>query len=137
MKNVLSFSDYDPADEYKSELRRDINLNAARRSPAYKELLRMGFEEITSDQQELNNTLKFIRTRRHAKDKGHDFPFYTIHPSGTVRRYNPPKSAEQPEGSGNDIKKFTKPFVRGRDYIKGIKYLIGYLERKEERGDYK
>ena len=38
---------------------------------------------------------------------------------------------------GNDIKNFPKPFIRGRDYIKAIKYLIGYLERKEEKGDYK
>lgn len=137
MKNVLSFSDYDPTDEYKADLRRDINLNVVRRSPYYKELIRMGFEEVTSDQQDLNNTMKFIRIRRTAKDRGHDLPFYTIHPTGTVRRYNPPKSEEQPEGSGNDIKTFEKPFVRNRDYIKGIKYLIGYLKRKEERGDFK
>jgi hypothetical protein len=137
VKNILSFSDYDPADEYKAELRRDLNLNVIRRSPEYKELIRMGFEEETSDQQELNNTLKFIRTRRAERDRGHDFPFYTIHPSGTVRRYNPPKSKEFPEGSGNDIKVFKKPFVKGRDYIKGLKYLIGYLKRKESKGDFK
>jgi hypothetical protein len=54
-----------------------------------------------------------------------------------VRRYNPPREIEVPEGSGNDIKRFRRPFLRGRDYIKAIRYLIGYLKRKEEKGDFK
>ena len=123
MKNVLSFSDYDPELEYKSDTRREMNLNRVRRSREYKELIKKGFKELTSEQQELNSTMKFQRVRFKEKDKGHDFPFYTIHPSGTVRRYNPPKSPEVPEGSGN--------------YIKGIQYLLDYLDRKEDRGDYK
>jgi hypothetical protein len=137
MKNILSFSNYDPTEEYMADTRREINLNPARRSKEYKDLIKMGFEEITSDQQKLNSTLKFQRSLGREKDKGHDFPFYTIHPSGNVRRYNPPREEEVPEGSGNDIKRFKKPFFRGRDYVKAIRYLIGYLKRKEEKGDYK
>jgi hypothetical protein len=137
MKNVLSFSDYDPELEYKSETRREMNLNRVRRSREYKELIKKGFKEITSEQQELNSTMKFQRVRYKEKDKGHDFPFYTIHPSGTVRRYNPPKSPEVPEGSGNDLIVFDKPFYKPKDYIKGIQYLLDYLDRKEDRDDYK
>jgi hypothetical protein len=137
MKNILSFSDYDPEDEYRSETRRELNLGPIRRSPEYRKLRDMGFAEVTSEQQELNSTMKFQRKRDKEKDKGHDYPFYTIHPSGTVRRYNPPRSPEVPEGSGNDIKVFKKPFVKSRDYLRGLRYLISYLERKEERGDYK
>jgi hypothetical protein len=137
MKNILSFSNYDPEDEYRSETRREINLGPVRRSLPYKELIRKGFAELTSDQQELNSTMKFQRMRDKEKDKGHDYPFYTIHPSGTVRRYNPPREEETPEGSGNEIKQFDKPFIRAKDYVKGLRYLIGYLKRKEEKGDYK
>lgn len=137
MKNLISFSNYEPDEEYKSDSRREMNLNPVRRSAEFKELLRMGFEEVTSDQQELNSTLKFVRVKNKEKDRGHDYPFYTIHPTGTVRRYNPPRGEEVPEGSGNEIKVFPKPFIRWKDYIKALRYLIKYLERKEERGDFK
>jgi len=60
MKNVLSFSDYDPELEYKSDTRREMNLNRVRRSREYKELIKKGFKELTSEQQELNSTMKLI-----------------------------------------------------------------------------
>ena len=137
MKHVINFDQYDPEDEYKSDLRRDINLEIVRKTSEYNDLIRRGFEEATSPQQELNNTLKFIRVKQRERDRGFDYPFYTIHPSGTVRRYNPPRGDETPEGSGNVIKKFKRPFMKSRDYIRGLRYLIDYLERKEEEGDFK
>lgn len=131
------FKDYDPSFEYKSDSRRELNLDSVRKSKDYKKLLLLGFKEETSHQQELNNTLKFVRVENKKRERGHSDVFYTIHPSGTVRRYNPVKSEDVPEGNGNDIKKFGEPFRTSADYKKGIKYLYNYLERKEERGDYR
>jgi hypothetical protein len=137
MKNILNFREYKPNLEYKKELRREINLDTVRKSKDYTKLLSLGFEEKTSHQQELNNTLKFIRVKHKQREIGHDDVFYTIHPSGTIRRYNPIKSEDVPEGNGNDIKKFKDPFRTSKDYIKGIKFLYEYLKRKEDRGDYR
>lgn len=83
--------------------------------------------------------MKFIRSKNKQKEPGYDDVFYTIHPTGTVRRYNPPKSkdGDVPEGSGNDLKKFPGKFRRSRDYKKAMIYLIEYLERKQERGDFR
>ncbi len=137
MKNIRRFKDYDPSNEYKSDSRRELNLDSIRKSKDYKKLLSFGFDEETSHQQELNNTLKFIRVENKKSERGHSDVFYTIHPSGTVRRYNPVRSDDVPEGNGNDIKKFGEPFKTTSDYKKGIKYLCDYIERKEERGDYR
>lgn len=137
MKHVVDFEEYDPADEYKSDSRRSINLDRIRKSIEYKRIIEMGFEEETSHQQELNNTMKFIRKKQKQREKGHDDVFYTIHPTGTVRRYNPIRSEETPEGSGNDIKKFLEPFKNIADYKKGLNYLWQYLKRKEAKGDYR
>ena len=81
--------------------------------------------------------MKFIRTENKQREKGHGDVFYTIHPTGTVRRYNPIRSKETPEGSGNDIKKFVEPFKNIADYKKGLNYLWQYLKRKEDRKDYR
>lgn len=137
MKNLLNFKNYDPNDEYKSDSRREISLESIRKSPDYRRILELGFKEDTSHQQELNNTIKFVRTRKKQREKGHDDVFYTIHPSGTVRRYNPIKGEEVPEGSGNDIKKFDTPFLKSRDYKKALRYLWQYLLRKQEKGDFR
>ena len=137
MENLLNFKDYEPAEEYKSESRRSLNLDSVRGSKEYKRIIKLGFEEETSHQQEINNTMKFIRTKQKQKEKGHDDVFYTIHPTGTVRRYNPIKSEEIPQGSGNDIKKFIEPFEKPRDYIKGLNYLWQYLKRKEANKDFR
>jgi len=133
----LNFKDYEPAEEYKSESRRSLNLDSVRGSKEYKRIIKLGFEEETSHQQEINNTMKFIRTKQKQKEKGHDDVFYTIHPTGTVRRYNPIKSEEIPQGSGNDIKKFIEPFEKPKDYIKGLNYLWQYLKRKEANKDFR
>lgn len=137
MKNLLTFKKYSPELEYKTETRREINLDRVRQTRAYKRILELGFKEDTSHQQELNNTLKFVRTRKKQRETGHGDVFYTIHPSGTVRRYNPLKSPEVPEGSGNDIKKFAKPFWSGQDYVKALNYLWQYLKRKEQNKDFR
>lgn len=137
MKNLLSFKKYDPEKEYQSDFRREINLERLRNSRAFKRILDLGFSEETSHQQSLNNTIKFVRTKNKQREPGHDDVFYTIHPSGTVRRYNPIKSNEIPEGEGNDIKKFPFPFKSGRDYIKALNYLWQYLKRKEAKKDYR
>ena len=137
MENLLNFKDYEPAEEYKSESRRSLNLDSVRGSKEYKRIIKLGFEEETSHQQEINNTMKFIRTKQKQKEKGHDDVFYTIHPNGTVRRYNPIKSEEIPQGSGNDIKKFIEPFEKPKDYIKGLNYLWQYLKRKEANKDFR
>jgi hypothetical protein len=137
VKNLLSFKNYKPEKEYKSKTRREIDLDSVRRSPDYRRIINLGFKEDTSHQQELNNTLKFVRTRKKQSEKGHDDVFYTIHPTGTVRRYNPVKGDETPEGSGNDIKKFDKPFKGAKDYIKALNYLWQYLLRKQERKDFR
>ena len=91
---------------YKEENRRPINLDAVRRTKEYRSLLSLGFKEDTSYQQELNNTMKFVRTKNKQKEPGYGDVFYTIHPTGTVRRYNPIKTSdgEVQEGSGNDLK---------------------------------
>ena len=83
------------------------------------------------------DTLKFKRVENKRRERGHSDVFYTIHPSGTVRRYNPVKSEDIPEGNGNDIKNFGAPFNTTSDYKRGIKYLYDYIERKEKRGDYR
>jgi hypothetical protein len=119
------------------DTRRDLDLDKIRSTPAYRNIIKLGFREETSHQQELNNTLKFTRVREKQKEVGHDPVFYTIHPSGTVRRYNPIKSDEVPEGNGNDLKKFNRPFRTYRDYIKGLDYLWQYLKRKEEKKDFR
>lgn len=137
MKYVVIFEEYDPSDEYKLDSRRAINLDRIRKSIEYKRIMDLGFEEETSHQQELNNSMKFIRTENKQREKGHGDVFYTIHPTGTVRRYNPIRSKETPEGSGNDIKKFVEPFKNIADYKKGLNYLWQYLKRKEDRKDYR
>ena len=136
MKHIISFKNYKPDLEYKVETRRDLDLDVIRNMREYKKILGLGFKDITSHQQELNNTIKFVRTRKKQKERGHDEVFYTIHPSGTVRRYNPIKADETPEGSGNDLRKFP-PFKTIRDYRKGLEYLHDYLQRKEEKGDFR
>ena len=137
LKNEFSVGEYTPSDEYQEGLRRNINLNSIRKTKEYRNIIDLGFIDDTSHQQELNNTIKFIRKSDIDKEFGMDPVFYTIHPTGTIRRYNPPKSDETPQGSGNDIKVFNKPFFRGKDYLKGLKYLFHYLRRKEGRGDYR
>ena len=140
MKHLFEFKKFkDPQEMYKEENRKPINLDAVRRTKEYRKLLSLGFKEDTSHQQELNNTLKFIRTKNKQKETVYDDVFYTIHPTGTVRRYNPlkDKSGEVQEGSGNDLKKFPKAFVRSRDYKQAMKYLHDYLLRKQERGDFR
>lgn len=137
MENLLSFKDYEPTEEYKSESRRSLNLDSVRRTKEYKRIIKLGFEEETSHQQEINNTIKFVRSKHKQKEKGHDDVFYTIHPTGTVRRYNPIKSEDVPQGNGNDIKKFIEPFEKPKDYIKGLNYLWQYLKRKEANKDFR
>ncbi len=137
MKHVLSFKKYDPNKEYKTETRRKINLDRVRKTRSYRMVMDLGFKEDTSDQQALNNTMKFVRSKEKQKEPGHDKVFYTIHPSGTVRRYNPIKGKEVPEGHGNDIKKFPMPFKKSTDYTKALNYLWQYLKRKEEKGDFR
>jgi hypothetical protein len=134
---LLEFEKYDPRKEYLSDERREINLDRVRRSKEYRTLLTMGFIEDTSHQQSLNNTLKFTRQKNKQREKGKDDVFYTIHPSGIVRRYNPVKSEEIPQGEGNDIKRYPKPFANSNSYLKALRYLIAYLERKEEKGDFR
>jgi hypothetical protein len=137
MKNILSFKKYNPENEYKKKFRRDLNLENLRKTKAFSRILDLGFSEETSHQQELNNTIKFVRTSNKQSETGHSDVFYTIHPSGTVRRYNPIKSAETPEGDGNDIKKFPVPFKSGREYVKALNYLWQYLKRKESQKNYR
>ena len=137
MKNLVNFRNYNPDNEYKKESRRKLNLDRVKQTKAYKRILELGFKEDASHQQQLNNTLKFIRVRKKQSEPGHGDVFYTIHPSGTVRRYNPIRSAEIPEGDGNDIKKFPLPFKTGKDYVKALNYLWQYLKRKESEKDYR
>ena len=139
MNNLLEYSKYDPRNEYKAEDRRDLDIDKVRKSKEYRNVIDLGFKEVHSYQQDLNNTLKFIRTKQKQKEDGHGDVFYTIHPTGTVRRYNPEKTkdGEIQEGSGNDLKKFPGKFVRSRDYKKAMIYLKEYLERKQERGDFR
>jgi hypothetical protein len=137
MNNLLEYSKYDPRNEYDSETRRELDLDRVRKSKEFRKLLDLGFKEETSHQQQLNNTLKFVRTKHKQKERGHDDVFYTIHPSGIVRRYNPLKSEEIPQGSGNDLRRFPKRFRTHKDYIKALNYLFNYIRRKEEKGDYR
>ena len=137
MKNLVSFRKYNPDKEYQEKTRREINLKNLKNTRAFKRILDLGFADDTSHQQELNNTIKFIRTRNKQREIGHSDVFYTIHPSGIVRRYNPIKSEETPEGNGNDIKRFNKPFKSGKDYIKALNYLWQYLKRKAEKKDFR
>ena len=137
MKNLVSFKNYKPSKEYKAQSRRNLNLDRVRQTRAYARIIELGFKEDPSHQQDLNNTMKFIRIRKKQKEPGHDDVFYTIHPTGTVRRYNPIKSKEVPEGSGNDIKKFNSPFKTGKDYVKALNYLWQYLKRKEAKKDFR
>jgi len=128
---------YKPKSEYKEETRKDLNLDMVRKTKEYEQLLELGFKEDTSHQQELNNTMKFERTKNKQKEIGHDNVFYTVHPTGVVRRYNPEKGKEVPEGSGNVIKKFPSNFSTPKEYKKGLLYLWQYLRRKENRGDFR
>jgi hypothetical protein len=137
VKNLKTYKNYDPEKEYKKPTRREMNLDVLRKSKDYKNIIKMGFKETTSHQQELNNTLKFERGREKQKEKGKGKTFYTVHPSGIIRRYNPDKSKEILQGSGNDLVNFGKPFRSSREYSKGLKYLKSYIERKEERKDYR
>jgi hypothetical protein len=140
MKHIFEFKKFkDPQEPYKEESRKTINLDAVRRTKEYRKILSLGFKEDTSHQQELNSTMKFIRIKNKQKEAGYDEVFYTIHPTGIVRRYNPvkDKSGEVQEGSGNDLKKFPVKFVRSRDYKKAMIYLYEYLLRKQKRGDYR
>lgn len=137
LKHLLEFEKYDPRLEYKVETRRELSLDNIRRSKEYRNILDLGFEEDHSHQQALNNTLKFVRVKNKQKEKGHGDVFYTIHPSGIVRRYNPEKSDEVPEGGGNDIRRFPRPFKTLKDYNKALQYLFNYLRRKELRKNFR
>jgi hypothetical protein len=55
----------------------------------------------------------------------------------TWRLYNPIISDENPEGGGNDIRRFPKPFRGVKEYSKALRYLFNYLRRKELRGDFR
>ena len=137
LNHLLEYEKYDPRLEYKTDSRRDISLDDIRKSGAYRNIIDLGFEEEHSHQQELNNTLKFVRIKHKQRERGHGDVFYTVHPSGIVRRYNPEKSHEIPEGGGNDIRRFPRPFKTLKDYNKALKYLFNYLRRKELRNDYR
>jgi hypothetical protein len=137
MNFLLEYEKYDPREEYTVDSRRELSLDKIRKTKDYRSVIDLGFREVRSHQQDLNNTLKFVRTKNKEAEKGHDDVFYTIHPTGIVRRYNPPISDEIPQGSGNDIRRFPKPFSSIREYSKALKYLFNYLRRKEMRGDYR
>jgi hypothetical protein len=137
MKNLINFNKYIPDNEYKTESRRELDLDKLKKTKEFKKIIKLGFDEDTSHQQELNNTIKFRRISKKEKEKDHGDVFYTVHPSGIIRRYNPVKSDDVPEGNGNDIKRFTLPFKTTKDYIKGLKYLYEYIKRKEQRKDYR
>jgi hypothetical protein len=136
MINLFEFDKYDPRSEYLEDERRSIDLNKIRKSDAYQDIIDLGFSDETSDQQELNNTLKFKR-KNQPEVRGYDDVFYTIHPTGVVRRYNPIKSDEIPEGQGNTIRTFPSPFRNSKEYKKALRYLFNYLRRKELRKDYR
>ena len=141
MKHLLEYEKYNPEKEYSSDTRRELNLDVIRKMVDYERLIDLGFKEVTSHQQELNNTLKFTRTTNVQRERGHGKVFYTIHPSGKVRRYNPVRDTKSPDdidqGNGNVIKDFMKPFKKATDYGKGLRYLWQYIKRKEEKGDYR
>jgi len=136
MINLFEFDKYDPKSEYLEDERRSIDLDKIRKSDAYRDIIDLGFSDDTSDQQELNNTLKFRRKRQPEVD-GYGEVFYTVHPTGVVRRYNPIVSSETPEGQGNAIRTYPDPFRNGKEYKKALRYLFNYLRRKELRKDYR
>ncbi len=141
MIHLLEYEKYNPENEYKSDSRRELNMEVVRKMVDYDRLIELGFKEVTSHQQELNNTLKFTRTTDEQKERGHGKVFYTIHPTGKVRRYNPTRNKENPgemiEGNGNTIRDFGTPFKRSTDYGKGLRYLWQYIKRKESKGNYR
>lgn len=134
LKESNNFDKYEPAEEYKEENRRYLNLDLVRKTKEYRRIIRFGFKETTSKQQKLNNTLKFERKKTNIKEE--ENVFYTIHPTGIVRRYNPPKGEEKSQGNGNIIKNFYVPFKKPSDYKKGLSYLLQYLRRKEIKNNY-
>jgi hypothetical protein len=136
MKTILEFEDYDPRSEYIEDERRELDLDWIRGTKEYRQILDLGFEDITSDQQELNNTLKLQR-KKQPDIEGYSKVFYTIHPTGTVRRYNPVDSDEIPQGQGNTIRTYPRPFRDSREYRKALRYLFNYLRRKELKKDYR
>lgn len=136
MKTILEFEDYDPRSEYIEDERRELDLDWIRGTKEYRQILDLGFEDITSDQQELNNTLKLQR-KKQPDIEGYSKVFYTIHPTGTVRRYNPVDSDEIPQGQGNTIRNYPRPFRDSREYRKALRYLFNYLRRKELKKDYR
>ena len=140
MKHLFEYEKFkDPQKVYKEENRKELDLDEVRRSKEFRKILDLGFKDDTSDQQELNSTIKLIRTKNKQKEAGHGDVFYTIHPTGSVRRYNPEKSkdGDVQEGSGNDLIKFPRPFTKPKDYKKALVYLYNYLKRKEDRGDFR
>ena len=136
MNNLLEYDKYDPKEEYKEDSRRDLDLAKIKKSQEYENILGLGFKDITSDQQAGNNTIKFER-KKQPEERGYGNVFYTIHPTGVVKRYNPKKDTEMSEGQGNAIKSFKGHFRTSKAYIKGLKYLYEYLVRKEKREDYR
>lgn len=140
MKSVISYRDYDPKSEYQEETRREINLENIRKSSEYADIIDLGFEDLTSHQQEINNTLKFQR-KNQPHEEGYGDVFYTVHPSGSIRRYNPAIEDEQdsefPEGQGNPIRSYPSPFRNSMEYKKALRYLFNYLRRKELRNNFR
>lgn len=133
---LQEYDNYDPRSEYLEDERRNIDLDKIRKSDAYQDIIDLGFVDDTSDQQELNNTLKF-RRKKQPEVKGYEDVFYTVHPTGVVRRYNPVKSSDIPEGQGNSIRNYPSPFKNSREYKKALRYLFNYLRRKELKQDYR
>jgi hypothetical protein len=136
MKHLELFEKYTASQEYKADSRRDIDLEKVRGLNEYKDITDLGFVEDTSFQQELNNTIKFVRKRHKQSQEGFADVFYTIHPSGAIRRYNLPKSDVIPPGSGNLLYKYPK-FKNADDYRKGLLFLWQYLKRKENVGNFR
>jgi len=137
MRFLLEYEDYDPREEYLTDTRRRLSLGGIRKSDIYQKILDLGFVEQHSLQQGLNNTLKFFRPDQESLEPGEEKIFYTIHPTGTVRRYNPKVDDTIPEGFGNEIKKFPRPFTKPVDYLRALNYLYYYLKRKEMRGNFR
>jgi hypothetical protein len=81
LKHLFEYKKFEPQEMYKEENRKPINIDAVRRTKEYRKLLSLGFKDDTSHQQELNNTLKFVRTKHKQKEIGYDDVFYTIHPT--------------------------------------------------------
>ena len=117
MNNLLEYSKYDPRNEYKAEDRRDLDIDKVRKSKEYRNVIDLGFKEVHSYQQDLNNTLKFIRTKQKQKEDGHGDVFYTIHPSGTVRRYNPKYLKV--------VEMISEDFLNHLEVLKNIQRLLG------------